>query len=91
MGDEMQNATRNTLFVTALLATALSNSARADTVSGRITYLDLGVHKLMLDSSDSYAVAMNLTSPGLEVGRLVTVEVSQRGPVKTITKVDKYT
>jgi hypothetical protein len=91
MEDEVQNTARNTLFVTALLATAISSGARADTVSGRITYLDLGAHKLMLDSSDSYDVAVDPGSPGLEIGRLVTVEVAQRGSVKTITKIDKYT
>jgi hypothetical protein len=88
----MRNTAKRALFVAALgFATALSSGARADTVSGRITYLDLEAHKLMLDNSDLYTVAPGIAPTGLEVGRLVTVEVTKRGDIRLITKVDKYT
>ena len=80
------------ILVSALGFTmALSSVAWAATVSGRITYLDLNAHKLMLDNSDMYTVAPNIAPQGLEVGRLVTVEVTSRGAEKVITKVEKYT
>jgi hypothetical protein len=74
----------------ATLGLGVTLSSGADTVSGRITYLDLGAHRLMLDNSDLYAVAPDRAT-GLEVGRLVTVEVATRGTVRLITKVDEYT
>ena len=80
------------VLVSALALTmALSSTALAATVSGRITYLDLDAHKLMLDNSDIYTVAPNIAPQGLEVGRLVTVDVASRGAEKVITKVEKYT
>jgi len=80
------------VLVSALALTmALSSPAWAATVSGRITYLDLDAHKLMLDNSDMYTVAPNIAPQGLEVGRLVTVDVTSRGAEKVITKVEKYT
>lgn len=83
---------RGKLLVWTLgLAIALSSAASAATVSGRITYLDLGAHKLMLDNSDMYAVAPDIAPQGLEVGRLVTVVVTNRGTEKVITKVEKCT
>ena len=69
----------------------LSSAAFAATVTGRITYLDLEAHKLMLDNSDMYSVAPNIAPQGLDVGRLVTVDVTSRGAEKIITKVEKYT
>lgn len=88
----MGSTARRTMFVAALgLAIALSSEARADTVSGRITYLDMGAHRLMLDNSELYTVAPEIAPTGLEVGRLVTVEVTKRGFTRLITKVDKYT
>lgn len=80
------------VLVSALAFTmAVSSAALAATVSGRITYLDLDAHKLMLDNSDMYTVAPNIAPQGLEVGRLVTVDVTSRGAEKVITKVEKYT
>lgn len=73
------------------LAMTFSTAAWAATVSGRITYLDLDAHRLMLDNSDMYAVAPDIASQGLEVGRLVTVDVTNRGTEKVITRVEKYT
>jgi hypothetical protein len=86
MEDEMK------VLVSALTLTmALSSETLAATVSGRITYLNLDAHKLMLDNSDLYTVAPNIAPQGLEVGRLVTVDVTSRGAEKVITKVEKYT
>jgi hypothetical protein len=45
----------------------------------------------MLDNSDMYAVAPDIARQGLEVGRLVTLDVTSRGAEKVITKVEKYT
>lgn len=73
------------------LTMALASAASAATVSGRITYLDLDAHRLMLDNSDMYAVAPDIARQGLEVGRLVTLDVTSRGAEKVITKVEKYT
>jgi len=80
------------VLVSALALTmALSSAALAATASSRITYLDLDAHKLMLDNSDMYTVAPNIAPQGLEVGRLVTVDVTSHGAEKVITKVEKYT
>jgi len=80
------------VLVSALALTmALSSAALAATASGRITYLDLDAHKLMLDNNDMYTVAPNIAPQGLEVGRLVTVDVTSHGAEKVITKVEKYT
>ena len=88
----MGSTARCTLFVAIVgVAIALSSGARAETASGRITYLDMGTRRLMLDNSDLYAIAPDITPTGLEVGRLVTVEVTKRGDTRLITKVDKYT
>jgi hypothetical protein len=88
----MEDEMKGKILISALgLTMALSSSAWAATVSGRITYLDLDAHKLMLDNSDMYAVAPDIATKGLEVGRLVTVDVTNRGAEKVITKVEKYT
>ena len=79
------------ILISALALMALSSSAWAITVTGRITYLDLNARQLMLDNSDMYAVAPGIAPTGLEVGRLVTVDVSNRGSEKVITKLLKYT
>ena len=79
------------IVVSALgLALTFSSAAWAATVSGRITYLDIDTHRLMLDNSDMYEVAPDVARQGLEVGRLVTVDVTNRGAEKVITKVEKY-
>lgn len=88
----MGSTAKGTLFVTTLgLAIALSSGAKAETATGRITYLDMGTHRLMLDNSEMYAIAPDIPPTGLDVGRLVTVEVTKRGDTRVITKVDKYT
>ena len=38
-----------------------------------------------------YAVAPDIAPQGLEAGQLVTVDVTNRGSEKVITKVEKYT
>lgn len=48
-------------------------------------------HRLMLDNSDMHVVASDIARQGLEVGRLVTVDVTNRGAENVITKVEKYT
>jgi hypothetical protein len=88
----MEDDIQDKILVSALgLAVALSSAASAATVSGRITYLDFSAHRLMLDNSDTYAVAPNIAPQGLEVGRLVTVDITNRGAEKAITKVEKFT
>jgi hypothetical protein len=88
----MEDEMKGKIVVLALgLAMTFSTAAWAATVSGRITYLDLDAHRLMLDNSDMYAVAPDIASQGLEVGRLVTVDVTNRGTEKVITRVEKYT
>lgn len=88
----MESTAKCTLFVATLgVAIALAGAAKAETTTGRITYLDLETHRLMLDNSEMYAIAPDIASTGLEVGRLVTVEVTKRGDTRLITKVDKYT
>ena len=83
---------RGKILISAFgLSMFLPCAASAATVFGRITYLDLDAHRLMLDSSDMYAVAPNIAPQGLEVGRLVTVDVTKRGIEKVITKIEKYT
>lgn len=79
------------VVLTLGLAMTFSSAAWAETVSGRITYLDLDAHRLMLDNSDMYELAPGIARQGLEVGRLVTVGVTNRGTEKVITKVEKYT
>ena len=54
-------------------------------------YLDLNSHRLMLDNSEMFVLAPDLPATGLDVGRLVTVDVATRGTDKVITKVLKYT
>jgi hypothetical protein len=78
--------------ILALVAT-ISSSAQAATVTvtGRITYLDLNAQHLMLDNSDMYALLPGINLTGLEVGRLVTLDITSRGSEKVITKVLKYT
>jgi hypothetical protein len=76
--------------ILALVAT-ISSSAQAATVTGRITYLDLNAQHLMLNNSDMYALLPGLNLTGLEVGRLVTLDITSRGSEKVITKVLKYT
>jgi len=80
-----------TLISALALIAALPKVAWAATVTGRITYLDLNMHRLMLDNSDMYVVAEDVAPTGMEVGRLVTVDVKNRGAEKLITKVLKYT
>jgi hypothetical protein len=85
--DEMKG---KTLISALALVAALPTGAWAATVTGRITYTDLNNHRLMLDNSDMYAVAPEVAPTGLEVGRLVTVDATNRGSEKVITKVLKY-
>ena len=68
-----------TLISALALIAALPKVAWAATVTGRITYLDLNMHRLMLDNSDMYVVAEDVAPTGMEVGRLVTVDVTNRG------------
>lgn len=82
---------RKILLSTVALIAALPSSVWAATATGRITYLDLNAHQLMLDNSDMYTLRPDVTPTGLEVGRLVTVDVTNRGSEKVITKVLKYT
>ena len=83
---------KNISLVSAIaLVAILPSAARAATAIGRITYLDLKAHHLMLDNSDMYALLPDVGPTGLEVGRLVTVDVTNRGNEKVITKVLKYT
>jgi len=79
------------LISTIALVAALPTAAQAATVTGRVTYLDLSAHHLMLDNSDMYALSTDIGSTGLEVGRLVTLDITNRGSEKLITKVLKYT
>jgi hypothetical protein len=79
------------LISTIVLLAALPSAAWAATVTGRVTYLDLSAHHLMLDNSDMCALSPDIGSTGLEVGRFVTVEITNRGSEKLITKVLKYT
>ena len=88
MEDEMKG---RLIVLTLGLGMTFSSAAWAATVSGRITYLDLDAHRLMLDNSDMYAVAPDIARQGLEVGRFVTLDVTSRGAEKVITKVEKYT
>jgi hypothetical protein len=88
----MEDEMKGKILVSAFgLTMTLASAASAATVSGRITYLDLDAHRLMLDNSDMYAVAPDIAPQGLEVGRLVTVDVTNRGTEKIITRVEKYT
>lgn len=79
------------LISTIALVAALPSAAWAATVTGRITYLDLSAHHLMLDNSDMYALSPDVGSTGLEVGRIVTVDITNHGSEKVITKILKYT
>jgi len=81
---------KNLISALALLA-GMPSAASAATVTGRITYLDLNTHRLMLDNSDMYVVAPDVAPTGIEVGRLVTLDATIRGTEKVITKVLKYT
>lgn len=78
------------ISVIALVA-SLPSAAWAATVSGRITYLDPNGHHVMLNNSDMYALSPDVGPTGLEVGRLVTVDVTNYGNEKIITKVLKHT
>lgn len=78
------------ISVIALVA-SLPSAAWAATVTGRITYLDPNGHHVMLDNSDMYALSPDVGPTGLEVGRLVTVDVTNYGNEKIITKVLKHT
>lgn len=81
---------RNKFLVSAIaLVASLPGAAWAATVTGRITYLDLNGHHVMLDNSDMYALSPDVGPTGLEVGRLVTVDVTNHGNEKIITKVLK--
>lgn len=73
------------------LVASLPSAAWAATVTGRITYLDPNGHHVMLDNSDMYALSPDVGPTGLEVGRLVTVDVTNYGNEKIITKVLKHT
>jgi hypothetical protein len=73
------------------LCTLVPGAAWAATVTGRITYLDRNSHRLMLDNSEMFVLAPDLPATGLDVGRLVTVDVATRGTDRVITKVLKYT
>jgi hypothetical protein len=78
------------ISVIALVA-SLPSAAWAATVTGRITYLDPNGHHVMLNNSDMYALSPDVGPTGLEVGRLVTVDVTNYGNEKIITKVLKHT
>jgi hypothetical protein len=78
------------ISVIALVA-SLPSAAWAATVTGRITYLDPNGHHVMLDNSDMYALSPDVGPTGLEVGRLVTVNVTNHDNEKIITKVLKHT
>lgn len=78
------------ISVIALMA-SLPSAAWAATVTGRITYLDPNGHHVMLNNSDMYALSPDVGPTGLEVGRLVTVDVTNYGNEKIITKVLKHT
>ena len=80
-----------TLISTIALMAVLPSAAWAATITGRITYLDLISHHVMLDNSDMYALSPGVDLTGLEAGRLVTVDATNRGSEKVITKVLKYT
>lgn len=83
---------KNRVLVSAIaLVATFPSAAWASTVTGRITYLDLNAHHVMLDNSDMYALSPDVGSTGLEVGRLVTVDVTNRGSEKVITRILKYT
>jgi len=83
---------RNRFLVSAIaLVASLPSAAWAATVTGRITYLDLNGHHVMLNNSDMYALSPGVGSTGIEVGRLVTVDVTNHGNEKVITKVLKLT
>ena len=83
---------KNRVLISAIaLVATLPSAAWAVTVTGRITYLDLNAHHVMLDNSDMYLVAPDIAAKGLEVGRLVTADVTNRGAEKIVTKVEKYT
>jgi hypothetical protein len=73
------------------LVASLPSAAWAATVTGRITYLDPNGHHVMLDNSDMYALSPDVGPTGLEVGRLVTVNVTNHDNEKIITKVLKHT
>jgi hypothetical protein len=81
---------RALISVIALVA-SLPSAAWAATVTGRITYLDPNGHHVMLNNSDMYALSPDVGPTGLEVGRLVTVNVTNHDNEKIITKVLKHT
>jgi len=83
---------KHTFMASALaLLTLLPSTAWAATATGRITYLDLSSHHLMLDNSEMFVLPPDLPTTGLDVGRLVTVDVASRGSDRVITKVLNYT
>ena len=83
---------KNRVLISAIaLVATLPSAAWAVTVTGRITYLDLNAHHVMLDNSDMYALSPDVGPTGLEVAWLVTVDVTNRGSEKVITKILKYT
>jgi hypothetical protein len=88
----LEEEMKSTLLISTIaLVAALPSAAWAATVTGRITYLDLNAHHVMLDNSDIYALSPDVGPTGLDVGRLVTVDVTNHGSEKLITKVLKYT
>ena len=82
---------RRVLISVIALGASLPSAAWAATVTGRITYLDPNGHHVMLNNSDMYALSPDVGPTGLEVGRLVTVDVTNYGNEKIITKVLKHT
>jgi hypothetical protein len=71
-----------------LVLLAASGPALAATVSGRITYM--GTDRLMLDSSDMYAVAPAVHLSDLAVGEQITADASRQHDQMTITKILKH-
>ena len=82
---------RMSVVLALALLTIIPRTAWASTVTGRITYLDLNSYHLMLDNSEMFVLAPDLPSTGLDVGRLITVNVANRGADRVITRVLKYT
>ena len=82
---------RMSVVLALALLTIIPSTAWASTVTGCITYLDLNSYHLMLDNSEMFVLAPDLPSTGLDVGRLITVNVANRGADRVITRVLKYT
>jgi hypothetical protein len=73
-----------------LVLLAATAPALAATVSGRITYMATAGQRLMLDSTDMYAVAPTVHFSDLAVGEQITADASRQHDQMTITKVLKH-